>query len=70
MVASRINLNDSRRLAECNPQEHKTFGNHIWKVRLDRKLPQGYVAKIINVEALSITGWEFEHTKPQVQFCP
>lgn len=41
-----------------------TLGNHLRKVRIQRKLSQPQVAKIINVSDETILSWEKNNTEP------
>ncbi|MFN8302434.1 MAG: helix-turn-helix domain-containing protein [Saprospiraceae bacterium] len=44
--------------------ELKTLGDHLRKVRLDRGLSQPDVARMLEVDALTVTGWELNHHEP------
>lgn len=50
-----------------NPQ---TIGKHLKKRRLELKIRQKDVAKLIGVSEDSVTYWENERSVPQIQFYP
>jgi transcriptional regulator with XRE-family HTH domain len=50
------------------PATLDTLGDHLRKVRLDRGLSQPDVAKILEVTADTITGWELDHHEPPAKF--
>ncbi|MGV3598253.1 MAG: helix-turn-helix domain-containing protein [Bacteroidota bacterium] len=52
------------------PENPKTVGEHIRKVRMDRKLLQKEVAKLIGVSEDCITYWENGRSEPQIKFMP
>ncbi|MGV3598244.1 MAG: helix-turn-helix domain-containing protein [Bacteroidota bacterium] len=52
------------------PENPKIVGEHIRKVRMDRKLLQKEVAKLIGVSEDCITYWENGRSEPQIQFMP
>ncbi len=52
------------------PEEPRTIGEHIRKVRMDRKLFQKDVAKIIGVSEDCITNWENNRSTPQIRYLP
>jgi len=49
------------------PKLLTTLGDHIRRTRLERGLLQRDVAKILNVSEDSVTYWENDRAKPQVQ---
>jgi transcriptional regulator with XRE-family HTH domain len=48
------------------PQELVTLGDHLRKVRLDRRIYQSDVAKALGVTNDSINNWENNHCEPKV----
>ncbi|MEO1260819.1 MAG: hypothetical protein AAFZ15_18615 [Bacteroidota bacterium] len=52
------------------PVQLSTLGDHIRKVRLDRKLTQWNVANIVGVTADCITNWELNRFSPRIQYHP
>jgi DNA-binding XRE family transcriptional regulator len=52
------------------PKTLETIGNHLLKRRLDLKLLQKDVAKIIGVSEDSIRFWETGYAEPQIQHAP
>lgn len=52
------------------PDKLSSYGDHLRQIRLERKLSQPEVAKMLNVDTESITNWELNHTKPQIQYIP
>lgn len=46
------------------------MGDHIRKVRLDRKLSQPKVAKMIGVSTDCITNWELNRFCPKIKYHP
>lgn len=52
------------------PEELKTIGDHIRKVRFERGLLQKEVADIIGVNVATIVNWEKNHTSPPVMTLP
>lgn len=52
------------------PIELITYGDHLRKKRLDLKLSQPQVAKIINVMTDTITNWELNRTEPPITYVP
>ncbi|MEO5906284.1 MAG: helix-turn-helix transcriptional regulator [Saprospiraceae bacterium] len=49
------------------PTSLNTLGDHLRKVRLDRRLSQPQVAKMLKVTTDSITGWELNRYEPQAR---
>jgi transcriptional regulator with XRE-family HTH domain len=52
------------------PQTLTTLGDHFRKKRLDLKLLQTDVAKILGADADTVAGWEANRTKPSLPFIP
>ncbi|MCG3165578.1 MAG: hypothetical protein POELPBGB_01346 [Bacteroidia bacterium] len=50
------------------PKEVRTIGDHLRTVRLDRKLSQLDVAKILFVTEDSVTGWELNRFTPTPKY--
>src|SRR3990172_4051066 len=57
-------------LPSAYPKELNTIGDHIRKRRLDLKLFQEDVAKIIGVREFTITGWEKNRVSPRLHYIP
>jgi DNA-binding transcriptional regulator YiaG len=61
----------SKKIQPLNyPNKIETLGDHIRARRLDLKLFQRNVAKIIGASAESINHWETKTRKPEVKFYP
>jgi len=54
----------------CYPSEPVTIGEHIRKKRMDLKLLQSDVARIIKVSEDCITYWENNRSIPQINYYP
>ena len=52
------------------PSKIETLGDHLLVRRLDKKLIQKDVAKIIGVNENTILDWEKKHTDPEVKYYP
>jgi transcriptional regulator with XRE-family HTH domain len=52
------------------PQELKTLGDHLRKVRLERGLFQDQVASELGVSVQTLLNWERNHTRVQTRFIP
>ncbi len=52
------------------PEELKTIGDHMRKVRFERGLLQKEVADIIGVNVATVVNWEKNHTSPPVMLLP
>lgn len=52
------------------PDELKTIGDHIRKVRFERGLLQKEVADLVSVNMATIVNWEKNHTSPPVMLLP
>ncbi|MBU1626300.1 helix-turn-helix domain-containing protein [bacterium] len=63
-------LKAQKPLPEAYPRELKTIGDHLRKKRLDSKLFQKDVAKIIGSDECSIWNWENNYNKPVLNFIP
>src|SRR3990172_2152482 len=57
-------------LPSAYPKELNTIGDHIRKRRLDLKLFQEAVAKIIGVQESTITNWEKNRVSPRLHYIP
>ena len=47
-----------------------TVGDHILKRRLDLRLEQKLVAKIIGTDKCSIANWEHNRSRPRIRYLP
>ena len=47
------------------PSNPKTFGEHLRKARLDLKLQIKEVAKLIDVDEMTIINWKIRNVKPK-----
>jgi len=52
------------------PQELRTLGDHLRKVRLERGLFQDQVARDLGVSVQTLLNWERSHTRVQTRFMP
>tara|TARA_R110002124_G_scaffold283212_3_gene458959 strand:+ start:271 stop:570 length:300 start_codon:yes stop_codon:yes gene_type:complete len=57
-------LKDKKPLLKGYPVECHTIGDHIRKVRMDRKLSQGKLSRALNVSVATIANWELNRSKP------
>lgn len=53
---------------QAYPLELNTIGDHLRKVRIDRKLSQKDLSKIISVTEDTITGWELNRNSPKPKY--
>jgi DNA-binding XRE family transcriptional regulator len=58
------------RKPESFPEIPQTFGDHIKLSRLQRKLTQKQVAKLLGVSPFTVLNWEKNKTTPPVQGMP
>jgi transcriptional regulator with XRE-family HTH domain len=65
-----ISLAGQKPPVKAYPRELKTLGNHLRKRRLDLKLLQKDVAKIIDVDEATIWNWENSYTSPNLYYIP
>jgi len=63
-------LKAQKTLPEAYPLELVTIGDHLRKKRLDLKLFQKDVAKIIGCDECSIWNWENNYNIPVLKFIP
>jgi DNA-binding XRE family transcriptional regulator len=54
-------------ISKAYPKRLATIGYHIRKRRLDLDLVQVEVAAIIDVDEMTIVGWELNHCKPHIR---
>jgi transcriptional regulator with XRE-family HTH domain len=52
------------------PFDPKTIGEHLRKRRIDSKLTQPEIGKIIGTSASIVSSWELNHRTPQIQYMP
>ena len=57
-------------ISKAYPKALLTLGDHIRKKRLDLKLLQTDVANILNVDEMTISGWELNHYQPHPMHIP
>ena len=50
------------------PAVLNTLGDHLRKVRLDRRLSQLEVARVLNVSETMVTAWELSRNMPTAKF--
>jgi len=60
----------SAKLSSQTIENPQTIGEHLRKRRLELKILQKEVAAILGVSEDTITYWENERNKPQIQFYP
>jgi transcriptional regulator with XRE-family HTH domain len=65
-----ISLKGQKPLHQAYPKELNTLGDHLRKKRLDLKLLQKDVAKIIGVEEATIWNWENNRSSPKLRHIP
>ena len=59
-----------RILQKGYPETPRTLGEHLRKVRLDRRLDQRKVAQVIGCSKASLLNWEKGRAEPEVRFLP
>ena len=57
-------------LSRAYPETLQTIGDHLRKKRLDLKLYQKDVAKVIGVDTLTVCNWENNLTTPRLYLLP
>ena len=65
-----VTLSSKKPLSGAYPKTLKTLGDHLRKRRLDLKLFQKDVAKLLSVGEATIYSWERGRTKPQIRYMP
>jgi transcriptional regulator with XRE-family HTH domain len=65
-----VRLSAKMPLSDAYPKTLKTIGHHLRKRRLDLKLYQKDVAKIVGIDTNSITNWEKNRTSPRLYLLP
>jgi len=65
-----LTLKAPKPLPLAYPESPKTVGDHIRKKRMDLKLFQRDIAKIIGVDECTIHNWEMSHSLPQERLIP
>ena len=65
-----VTLSAKKPLSEAYPKTIRTIGDHLRKRRLDLKLYQKDVAKLIGVTTDTITNWEKNRVGPTLRFIP
>jgi transcriptional regulator with XRE-family HTH domain len=66
----KIELRAKRPLPPSYPRELKSLGDHLRKRRLDLKLYQEDVARILGVDETTIYNWEKNRTSPPFRYIP
>ena len=64
VISVNLVLKGKKALLKGYPVECNTIGDHIRKVRLDRKLSQPELSQTLNVSIATIANWEFNRSKP------
>lgn len=59
-----VNFQAKRPIDPAYPDELRTLGDHLRKVRLDRALSQPHVANLLGVTPDTVTGWELNRHEP------
>ena len=65
-----VQLIAKKPVSKAYPNAPVTLGDHIRKKRLDLNLNQTDVADIMNVDEMTIVGWELNHCQPLVRHIP
>ena len=65
-----VTLSAKKPQSEAYPKALKTIGDHLRKRRLDLKLYQKDVAKLLGVDTNSVTNWEKNRTCPRMYLLP
>jgi DNA-binding transcriptional regulator YiaG len=65
-----VSIKTERPLPKAYPSELKKVGDHIRKKRLELKLLQKEVARILGVSKDTITYWEVGRSSPRLQYMP
>ena len=66
----KVTLKAKKPISVSYPKILNTLGDHIRKRRLDLKLLQKEVAKIIGISKVSIFNWENNRISPSIYFIP
>jgi transcriptional regulator with XRE-family HTH domain len=70
LPSCKIALKAACPLPETYPRQLVTWGDHLRKKRLDQKLFQKDVAKILRTNVTTIYNWEKNYTTPELVFMP
>ncbi len=65
-----VQLTTTKPISKAYPRALLTLGDHIRKKRLDLNLLQTDVANIMNVDEMTIVGWELNRCQPLVRHIP
>jgi len=65
-----VELIAKKPISKAYPKALLTLGDHIRKKRLDLNLHQIDVSKIINVDEMTVVGWELNHCEPLTRHIP
>ena len=65
-----VSIKGDRPLPKAYPKELKTIGDHIRKKRLDLKLHQYEVARLIGVTTTTVFNWERNYSSPELRHIP
>jgi transcriptional regulator with XRE-family HTH domain len=65
-----VTLTTKKPIPEAYPKTLQTIGDHLRKRRLDLKLYQKDIAKLIGVTTDTITNWEKNRVGPTLKFIP
>ncbi len=65
-----VSIKRERPLPKAYPKELRTIGDHVRKKRLDLKLCQYDVARIIGVNKTTVFNWERIYSSPELRHMP
>jgi len=69
LLFCRVRLNGKKPKDKAYPKKVTTIGDAIRKRRLELRLRQKDLAKIIGYDKTSVLNWEKGHTRPSSEFC-
>src|SRR4029077_11783511 len=69
MLFCRVRLNGKKPKDKAYPKKVTTIGDAIRKRRLELRLRQKDLAKIIGYDKTNVLNWEKGHTRPSGEFC-
>ncbi len=65
-----VEFNAKKPLPKSYPKALLTLGDHIRRKRLDLNLLQTDAANMVNVDEMTIVGWELNHSRPLATHIP
>ena len=65
-----MRLHAKKPIFKAYPKALLTLGDHVRKRRLDLNIPQTKVAAMLDVDEMTIVGWELNHCQPLARQIP